>query len=111
MLLIAEIVLTIAAWRRGWRGWALLPPVMAFAAGFLLGLVLGPEISEDGAFILGLLIDIVTIGVLIAMVVKGRKCHIVEQPSLGPQVQPGLDLKTGNRTELKERRTVYPKAS
>ncbi|MCL6503740.1 MAG: hypothetical protein K6T86_13740 [Pirellulales bacterium] len=43
MLLILEIALTIAAWRRGWKALALLPIVLAFGAGFALPLFVGTE--------------------------------------------------------------------
>jgi len=37
MLLIAEIILTIFAWRKGWKWWALLPIGLALLFGFVIG--------------------------------------------------------------------------
>ena len=37
MLMIVEIWLTVAAWRAGWKAWALLPIACSAGFGFLLG--------------------------------------------------------------------------
>jgi hypothetical protein len=74
MLLVLEIGLTIWAWRRGWKGWALLPPVICFGIGFVSGLFMDPFVamteSENPAWIL---LDVACIGTLIFMVAKSRK--------------------------------------
>jgi uncharacterized membrane protein YfcA len=41
MLLIAEIVLTIFAWKRGWRWYALIPMGLCLIIGFIIGLSIG----------------------------------------------------------------------
>ena len=75
--LIIQIVLTIKAWKKGWKGWALLPAptgwVISFFTGLSYGSVAGPEASLAPLIVIGLLIDLISIGVLIAMVNKGRQ--------------------------------------
>ncbi|NQU07690.1 MAG: hypothetical protein HQ583_03945 [Candidatus Abyssubacteria bacterium] len=71
MGLIIEIVLTIAAWRKGWRWYALIPLVVAGSVGFSAGFVVG----AFGGTVTGLLpflvlLDLVCIVVLIVMVAK-----------------------------------------
>jgi len=74
MVLIAEICLTIAAWQRGWKGWALLPPAIAFGGGYLIGSIMfAIGASEESIFAMGLMFDLICIGALIAMIVKPRK--------------------------------------
>lgn len=78
MLLILEIVLAIAAWRRGWKGWALLPLVSAFGFGFLMGLIIGASgASYGGIFAVGAMIDIVCIATLVGMVIKPHKSSAI----------------------------------
>ena len=73
MLLIIEVVLVIAAWRRGWKGWAFLPLGAAFGLGFLLSLVTGSTgASIDAISGFALVFDIACIGALIGMVIKPR---------------------------------------
>jgi len=74
MLLILEICLTIAAWHRGWKGWALLPLAIGLGIGFLVGLILGASgASEESIFAVGIVGDVICIGALIAMIIKPRK--------------------------------------
>ncbi|MGO8757449.1 MAG: hypothetical protein ACLQG3_04925 [Terracidiphilus sp.] len=71
MLLILEIALTIAAWRKGWGARALLPLVFGFGAAFLIGLVIGAAGgSTDGAAVFGILCDV---GVVIALGIMARR--------------------------------------
>lgn len=73
MLLVLEIGLTIAAWRRGWKGWALLPLGIGFGIGFLIGLIMSASgASEESIFAVGFLGDVICIGVLIGMILKPR---------------------------------------
>ena len=73
MLLILEIALTVFAWKRGWKGWALLPIGIALFCGFLFGLAMGgsadPLESIDS---IGILMDIACVGSLIGMIAKPR---------------------------------------
>ena len=68
MLLIVEIILTVKAWKNGWKGLALLP----LGAAFGLGLVMGaggvqPDIGTC------LVVELPVLGSLIAMAAKSRK--------------------------------------
>jgi hypothetical protein len=67
MLLIIEILLTIAVWRKGWKGWALLPcgimMLMAGVAGIVAALsgvdpesLTVPSLILDGLYIVSLCI-------------------------------------------------------
>lgn len=70
MLLIVEIMLTVAAWKKGWRGWALLPVAVCFATAFLLGAAAGANGASPDDFVgVGLVLDIllvIALGVMIA---------------------------------------------
>jgi len=72
MLIIVEIALTIWAWRRGWKAWALLPLGIALLIGFLIGFIMGAAVLEEGWLLL-LVIDVAAIGALIFMIVKTRR--------------------------------------
>jgi hypothetical protein len=73
MLLILEIGLTVAAWRRGWKVRALLPLGIGFGIGFLGGLIMGVSgASEESIFAVGLVGDLICIGALIGMIAKPR---------------------------------------
>jgi hypothetical protein len=71
MLLILEIGLTIAAWKRGWKGWAVLPLVIAFFIGFFWGLVNGGPLEELLGF--GIIFDVLCIVALIVMIARPRR--------------------------------------
>jgi len=73
-MLIIEIILTVFAWRKGWKWWALLP----IAAAFIIGLFLGAGVGASGGDIeavtgLGIVLDVIAIIVLIFMVAKAPK--------------------------------------
>jgi hypothetical protein len=66
MLLLLEIGLTVTAWRQGWKGWALLPLIGAFAYGLLNGLSIQPGAQPDfGVLILG---DVAAVAILALMI-------------------------------------------
>lgn len=74
MLLILEIILTIFAWRKGWKWLALLP----VGIGFTLGLIIGFATGVTGGNVndikpLAFVLDIIVFIVLIIMNVKGPK--------------------------------------
>jgi hypothetical protein len=72
-MLFAEIGLTIWAWRRGWKGWALLPMAVSLLAGIFAAFVVGASGgSVDDVSGFGLVLDLVSIGVLIYMGARGR---------------------------------------
>ncbi|HEV8715483.1 MAG TPA: hypothetical protein VGX03_21965 [Candidatus Binatia bacterium] len=63
-LLVAQILLTVAAWWKGWRAWALLPVGLSLLAGFLLGVVAEDPVSVAGTAVLA---DVICTGALIPM--------------------------------------------
>lgn len=78
MLLALEIILTITAWRKGWRGWALLP----LGLGVVLGLVIGSSAGVAGVraeAVLGpcLIFDVLVIIALAVMAAKAPRKVIV----------------------------------
>ena len=74
MLLILEIILTIAAWKRGWKGWALLPAAAGLWAAFFAGVVIGlAGGSEENLFPVGIIFDLLIVGALIVMTSKRRR--------------------------------------
>ena len=81
MLLLIEGILTIVAWRKGWRNWALLPIEGRLIIGFMIGAfayAMGiPESQLLNIPLVLLPIDLSAIGVLIVMCMKGRKRAII----------------------------------
>ena len=69
--------LTVAAMVRGWRGWALLPALTQFLAGFIIGLSIGTMSlsAEAQALIQGAfaLMGLLAWGVLTYMTIRGRR--------------------------------------
>ena len=64
MLLILEIWLTVKAWKNGWKAFALTPGALAFFIGFMIG-ASSPRGNGDGSvFVIGMILDLVTIAVL-----------------------------------------------
>ena len=103
MLLILEIILTVAAWRRGWKGWALVPLGVAV----LLGMVIGGAIGADGGDISEaagalLFLDIVCCLIpLIVMVARPRKVsqgveEVEEASDESPQYGPTTTTQTAH---------------
>jgi len=74
MLLIAEIILTIFAWRKGWRWIALIP----LASVLILGIIIGFGVAASGGDInsingLTTMLDIIAVVALILLVVNKPK--------------------------------------
>lgn len=82
MLLILEIWLTVAAWRKGWRGWALLPLGIGGGIAILIGAAVGASGgSIDQATPALLLFDLACIGTLIGMVARApRRAQLPDLP-------------------------------
>jgi len=71
MLLILEILLTIFAWRKGWKWFALLPLGIGVVISFLIGIIVGASGgSVDTAKGIGLVFDILVIIILVVMNIK-----------------------------------------
>jgi predicted MFS family arabinose efflux permease len=82
LLLIIEILLTIAVWRKGWKGWALLPAGISLALGFVLGFSIGASGGRPEEWIgLGLIIDGISIMALIIMVTRNPKKVKEDRPA------------------------------
>lgn len=81
MFLIAEILLTIFAWRRGWRWLALLPVGIVLAIGFFIGVGIGASGGSINDIKGGYVIfDILAIIALIVMVsVKPKSKKVTEE--------------------------------
>jgi hypothetical protein len=78
MLLLIEIILTIFAWRKGWKWLALIPVGICLIMGFFIGIGIaaaGGSVSNAGALVI---VDIFAIIALIIMNVKGPKVKEVE---------------------------------
>ena len=90
--LLIGIPMTIAAWKRGWKGWAILPLPLALVAQFICGFFVGataspgttPEDLVGSAIAVGLVIDLIAAAVLIGMIVKERKPKVTINPVVGP---------------------------
>ncbi len=85
--LVAEAILTIWAWKRGWKAMALIPLgsvlVLGFVIGFVVGLSGGSE--EDVGFLV--VLDAIAIIALIIMIARPRRqSAIAPQAALPPQV-------------------------
>ena len=71
MILIAEIILTIVAWQKGWRGWALLPMAIVLSLAFVMGLAVGAAGGSKGDVIVPCLI-LDAMGILALVVMTAR---------------------------------------
>ena len=71
MFLIIEIILTVTAWRKGWRGWALLPMGIVLGIAFVIGVAIEASGgSVENVFGVALMLDISGIVALIIMTAK-----------------------------------------
>ena len=74
MILVLEIMLTISAWRKGWKGWALLPIGICMSIGFLLGMTTGASGGNiEDVMPLCILIELATLISLIALSIKAPR--------------------------------------
>ncbi len=76
MILILEIILTINAWNKGWRWWALLPVAIVFGVAYIIGAVIGASggtIENPLSFII---FDILLIIVQIALICMPKKISV-----------------------------------
>ena len=84
MLMFAQIGLTVWAWRRGWKGWALVPLGLGLLAAAVIGFSTGASGGsvDDIAGVL-LFLDLACIGALIGLVARPRvsTTHKVAQSS------------------------------
>jgi len=78
MLLILEIALVVTVWRKGWKGFALVPAVVALIAGAAMGAMGSPTWALT-------LVDVALIGVLSVMATQGRPTAEVGSVSVAEQ--------------------------
>jgi len=80
MLLVAEIILTIFAWKKGWRWWALVPVALALLIGLFMGMGVGASGGDvDSVRGISIVLDVIAVIALIVMVTKGPKTNEVEE--------------------------------
>jgi hypothetical protein len=74
MIAVIEIMLTVAAWKRGWKGWALLPLGIGLLAAIWAGSVLASAgVSEEEIGGICFMLDGVAILALILMAAVGKR--------------------------------------
>lgn len=74
MITVLEIILTISAWKRGWRWRALLPLALGCAAAFLVGAAVGAGMgSVDDVLPIAVLLELGVVGSLIALVARAPR--------------------------------------
>jgi hypothetical protein len=77
MLILLEIGLIIAAWKRGWKGWALLPLAIQFLAIVLARTAIAAAgWSQPTPGVIGSVSDALLIGALAVMTVKSRRTKV-----------------------------------
>jgi hypothetical protein len=81
MLLILEIMLTVTAWRKGYKGFALLPVGLALLAGFSIGA------NNPGADIFSVIwidiLAIIVLGIMIAVAKESETDEVKETEESG----------------------------
>ena len=89
MLLILEIWLTVKAWRKGWRAWALLPLGIVMAVAFLIGVAVGASGGSVGnAYPVALLVELAGIGALIRLATRApRQTQLPSMSEAGVPVE------------------------
>lgn len=102
-----ELILTGFAWRRGWKGFALIPMAVAVVLGLIIGIsTVLTDASFEMAYAICLIIDVICVVTLIVMIIKPRKSHRIKRdidkasisesrqrtarttPRLQPQIRP-----------------------
>lgn len=81
-MLIVEIILTIFAWRKGWKWYSLLPTGAALLIAFLFGTGIGASGGNVEAVTgFGVVLDVMVIIALIILNVKGPKStEVIDTP-------------------------------
>ena len=79
MLLILEIILTIVAWNRGWKWFALIPVGITFCIGFMAGLIVGSTGGSVADISWVTVLDIMAVIALIVMIARKKE---TEKPKI-----------------------------
>lgn len=84
-MLLFEIWLTVVAWRKGWRMYALLPLGIGMIVAFLVGMAVGASSgSIEHTAPVFFLLDLICLGVLIGMAIrKPQRVQSAEMPEVG----------------------------
>lgn len=80
-MLILQIILTIIAWRNGWKWKSLLPVGILFCVAFLIGYfvgVSGGDLSQIGSIYI---LDIISVIILLVMVIFHPKEKLEKEQS------------------------------
>jgi len=95
-MLFLEIFLTITAWQRGFRAWAIIPVVSAIGIGYLIGMS-SPQSSMDSSIWDYVWIDILAIVALIIMVAVGpqKTEEPTEDSGIESMETESMDLNSG----------------
>ncbi len=92
MLMIAEIILTAAAFRKGWRSRALLPMGFVLGLGLLLGAIAGgmgvSHSTLQTITICMIPVELIMVGVLVHM---ARRCPAPEVTPKETPVTPAIE--------------------
>lgn len=81
LTLIIEVWLTVVAWRKGWRGYALLPLAGLFCAGMLIGMSVAATGGKlEDVVGVAVLLELICIGVLIRLAVRGPRTVAAPAP-------------------------------
>jgi uncharacterized membrane protein YfcA len=95
MLMILEIALTVSAWKRGWRGRALLPLAIGLFIAFFAGVLMGASGAGDESLGFLIIVDIAVVVSLIVMVAKPRRTQDkVYRPGEGTTIANNGDKTT-----------------
>ncbi len=91
-MLLLEIILTVMAWKRGYKAWALIPLACALFIGLMIG-ASDPELAESDDWLSLIWIDVLAIAALGLMIANAKKpveTETMEEPSLEQEYHCGL---------------------
>lgn len=96
--LLIEIGLTYKAWKKGWKGWALMPMVIGMACAFLIGMAIGATGGDpEAALVVGVFIDLAVIVALAVLASKRPQCQLVSEEG-GKEPEVAAVVTGGKRT-------------
>src|SRR3989442_1133096 len=100
MLFVIEVLLTIAAWRKGWGAKALIPLGIGLAVAMLLGAMVGASGGPRAVtqvFPLFVLMDLAVIGVLVRLALRApEEAPLSVVPQTLPSEEPVARIETAN---------------
>jgi hypothetical protein len=84
MLIIIQIVLTIFAWKKGWKWYSLIPVAVAFGVGFFIGIGVGSAGGSVSDLSGVVVLDILAIVALAIMCFVAPKSKQIEETNEVP---------------------------